>query len=276
MAGTLYIVSTPIGNLKDITLRAIDVLRSSEYILAESSVRSSKLLNEYNIDKKIVTFNKDNEKRKINSIVNDLSNGFNICLVSDAGTPSVSDPGFELVRHLEPSINIIPIPGPSSLTASLSISQIPINKFMFLGFLSKKQKEREIQLLHAKNTLMPAVIFESKHRIVSLLQDVVSVLGENTRVAVMRELTKLHEEIYHDTASSLLENFLKKPVTGEITMIIGVPASEKVSMTEFDQIILELSKKYSSSEIVNIIRLFNNDVNKKELYKYVLKIRQDG
>ncbi len=276
MAGTLYIVSTPIGNLKDITLRAIDVLRSSEYILAESSVRSSKLLNEYNIDKKIVTFNKDNEKRKINSIVNDLSNGFNICLVSDAGTPSVSDPGFELVRHLEPSINIIPIPGPSSLTASLSISQIPINKFMFLGFLSKKQKEREIQLLHVKNTLMPAVIFESKHRIVSLLQDVVSVLGENTRVAVMRELTKLHEEIYHDTASSLLENFLKKPVTGEITMIIGVPASEKVSMTEFDQIILELSKKYSSSEIVNIIRLFNNDVNKKELYKYVLKIRQDG
>ena len=275
MPGTLYIVSTPIGNLKDITIRAIDVLRSSEYVLAESSARSSKLLNEYNIDKKIVTFNKDNEKRKIKSIVEDLLNGANICLVSDAGTPSVSDPGFELVRNLERSINIVPIPGPSSLTASLSISQIPINKFMFLGFLSKRQKEREIQLLHVKNISMPAIVFESKHRIVSLLKDIVSVLGANTQVAVMRELTKLHEEIFHDTASSLLEQFSKNSLSGEITMIIGVPISRSMIMSEFDQIILELSKKYSSSEIVNIIRLFN-DVNKKELYKYVLKIRQDG
>ncbi len=275
MPGTLYIVSTPIGNLKDITLRAIDVLKSSEYILAESSVRSSKLLNEYNIDKKIVTFNKDNEKRKIKSIIEDLSNGANICLVSDAGTPSVSDPGFELVRNLKSSINIVPIPGPSSLTASLSISQIPINKFIFLGFLSKKHKEREIQLLHIKNTSIPGIIFESKHRIVSLLKDIVSVLGVNTQVGVMRELTKLHEEIFHDTASNLLEKFLKNPLSGEITMIVGTPISESVSMTEFNEIILELSKKYSSSEIVNIIRLFN-DVNKKELYKYVLKIRQNG
>ena len=274
MPGTLYIVSTPIGNLKDITLRAIDVLKSSEYILAESSVRSSKLLNEYNINKKIVTFNKDNEKRKMKSIVDDLSNGANICLVSDAGTPSISDPGFELVRNLKLSVNIVPIPGPSSLTASLSISRIPINKFMFLGFLSKKHKERETQLLNIKNTLMPAIIFESKHRIVSLLKDIVSVLGKNTQVAIMRELTKLHEEIFYDTASNLLEKFLKNSLSGEITMIIGVPITESMSMSEFDQIILELSKKYSSSEIVNIIRLFN-DVNKKELYKYVLKIRQN-
>ena len=275
MSGTLYIVSTPIGNLKDITLRGLEVLKLSKYILAESSVRSSKLLKEYNISKKIITFNKDNEKKKINSITKDLSEGANICLISDAGTPSVSDPGFELIRSIESSINIIPIPGPSSLTAALSISQIPINKFVFLGFLSKKQKEREGQLLRIRDMLLPVVVFESKHRLISLLKNIVDILGPNTKVSIMKELTKLHEEKFYDAASSLLENFNEKPLNGEITLIIGIPQYENIVMSKFDNKILELSKKYSASEIVNIIRLFN-DVNKKDLYKYVLKIRQDG
>ena len=275
MSGTLYIVSTPIGNLKDITLRGLEVLKLSKYILAESSVRSSKLLNEYKINKKIITFNKDNEKKKINSITKDLSKGANICLISDAGTPSVSDPGFELIRSIESSINIVPIPGPSSLTAALSISQIPINKFVFLGFLSKKQKEREGQLLRIRDMLLPAVVFESKHRLISLLKNIVDILGPNTKISIMKELTKLHEETFYDSASSLLEIFNEKPLNGEITMIIGMPQYENIVMSKLDNKILELSKKYSASEIVNIIRLFN-DVNKKDLYKYVLKIRQDG
>lgn len=275
MSGTLYIVSTPIGNLKDITLRGLEVLKLSKYILAESSVRSSKLLNEYKIDKKIITFNKDNEKKKINFITKDLSEGANICLISDAGTPSVSDPGFELIRSIESSINIVPIPGPSSLTAALSISQIPINKFVFLGFLSKKQKEREGQLLRIRDMLLPAVVFESKHRLISLLKNIVDILGPDTKVSIMKELTKLHEETFYDSASSLLEIFNEKPLNGEITMIIGIPQYENIVMSKLDNKILELSKKYSASEIVNIIRLFN-DVNKKDLYKYVLKIRQDG
>jgi len=275
MSGTLYIVSTPIGNLKDITLRGLEVLKLSKYILAESSVRSSKLLNEYKINKKIITFNKDNEKKKINFITKDLSEGANICLISDAGTPSVSDPGFELIRSIESSINIVPIPGPSSLTAALSISQIPINKFVFLGFLSKKQKEREGQLLRIRDMLLPAVVFESKHRLISLLKNIVDILGPNTKVSIMKELTKLHEETFYDSASSLLEIFNEKPLNGEITIIIGIPQYENIVMSKLDNKILELSKKYSASEIVNIIRLFN-DVNKKDLYKYVLKVRQDG
>ena len=275
MSGTLYIVSTPIGNLKDITLRSLEVLKLSKYILAESSVRSSKLLNEYNIDKKIITFNKDNEKRKINSITKDLSEGANISLISDAGTPSISDPGFELIRSIESPINVVPIPGPSSLTAALSISQIPINKFLFLGFLSKKQKEREGQLLEIRDMLLPAVVFESKHRLISLLKNIVDILGPNTKVSIMKELTKLYEETFYDSASSLLKKFNEKSLNGEITMIIGVPQYENIVMSKLDDKISELSKKHSASEIVNIIRLFN-DVNKKELYKYVLKIRQDG
>jgi 16S rRNA (cytidine1402-2'-O)-methyltransferase len=275
MLGTLYIVATPIGNLQDMTFRAIEVLKNSDYILAESSARTSKLLSEFNIKKRIITFNKDNEKRKRNSIIQDLSEGMSICLVSDAGTPAVSDPGFELVKYIGLSFKVVPIPGASSLTAALSVSKIPINNFIFLGFLSKKSSERKMQLLKIKQSSMPGVIFESKHRVVSVLMDIANVLGGNTNIGIMRELTKIHEEIFFGTASELIIRFLDNQLTGEITMIIGTSSTKQLSMETMEKEILELSKKYSVSEVVNIVRLFN-DVNKKELYKYVLNIRQEG
>ena len=144
---------------------------------------------------------------------------------------------------------------------------------MFLGFLPKKNKERKTQLNLIKNTLLPAVIFESKHRILSLLEVIVDVLGAEVQVAVMRELTKLHEEVIYDSASNLVDTFTMRPINGEITMVINAPETQNILMDIFYDQILELSKKYSASEIVNIIRLFH-DVNKKELYKYVLKVRQ--
>ena len=275
MLGTLYIVATPIGNLQDMTFRAIEVLKNSDYVLAESSARTSKLLSEYNINKKIVTFNKDNEKRKRGSILQDLSEGMNISLVSDAGTPSLSDPGFELVKEIGSSFKVIPIPGASSLTTALSVSKIPINNFMFLGFLSKKSSERKTQLLKIKTLSMPGIIFESKHRVVSVLSDVIDILGSDTNIGIMRELTKIHEEIFFGTASELVTKFSREPLTGEITMIIGTSVIKQVNIETMEKEILELSKKYSASEVVNIIRLFN-DINKKELYKYVLNIRQEG
>ena len=275
MLGTLYIVATPIGNLQDMTFRAIEVLKNSDYILAESSARTSKLLSEFNIKKRIITFNKDNEKRKRNSIIQDLSEGMSICLVSDAGTPAVSDPGFELVKYIGLSFKVVPIPGASSLTAALSVSKIPINNFIFLGFLSKKSSERKMQLLKIKQSSMPGVIFESKHRVVSVLMDIVDVLGGDTNIGIMRELTKIHEEIFFGIASELITRFLDNQLTGEITMIIGISSTKQLSMETMEKEILELSKKYSASEVVNIVRLFN-DVNKKELYKYVLNIRQEG
>ena len=275
MIGTLYIVATPIGNLQDMTFRAIEVLKNSDYILAESSARTSKLLSEFNIKKRIVTFNKDNEKRKRNSIIQDLSEGMSISLVSDAGTPSVSDPGFELVKYIDLSFKVIPIPGASSLTAALSVSKIPINNFIFLGFLSKKSSERKTQLLKIKALSVPGIIFESKHRVVSVLVDIIDVLGGDTNIGIMRELTKIHEEIFFGTASELMTRFSNEQLTGEITMIIGTSSIKQLSIETMEKEILELSKKYSASEVVNIIRLFN-DVNKKELYKYVLNIRQEG
>ena len=275
MLGTLYIVATPIGNLQDMTFRAIEVLKNSDYILAESSARTSKLLSEFNIKKRIITFNKDNEKRKKNSVIQDLSEGMNICLVSDAGTPSVSDPGFELMKYIDLSFRVVPIPGASSLTAALSVSKIPINDFIFLGFLSKKSSERKMQLLKIKKVSMPGVIFESKHRVTSVLADITDVLGGDTNIGIMRELTKIHEEIFFGTANELILKFANQQLTGEITMIIGTSSVEQLNIETMEKEILELSKKYSTSEVVNIIRLFN-DVNKKELYKYVLNIRQEG
>ena len=275
MLGTLYIVATPIGNLQDMTFRAIEVLKNSDYILAESSARTSKLLSEFNIKKRIITFNKDNEKRKKNSVIQDLSAGMNICLVSDAGTPSVSDPGFELMKYIDLSFRVVPIPGASSLTAALSVSKIPINNFIFLGFLSKKSSERKMQLLKIKKVSMPGVIFESKHRVASVLADITDVLGGDTNIGIMRELTKIHEEIFFGTANELILKFANQQLTGEITMIIGTSSVEQLNIETMEKEILELSKKYSTSEVVNIIRLFN-DVNKKELYKYVLNIRQEG
>ena len=275
MQGILYIVATPIGNLKDLTLRAIEVLKDSDYVLAESSARTSKLLKEYNIEKRIVTFNKDNEKRKRKLVIEDLSKGMSLSLVTDAGTPTISDPGYELVKYIDASFKIIPIPGASSLTTALSASKIPINDFIFLGFLSKKSSERRAQLLKIKTISMPGIVFESKHRVISVLSDIMDILGGNTNIGIMRELTKVHEEIFFATASELMVKFSNEKLTGEITMIIGTSSIEYQSIEAMKKEILELSKKYSVSEVVNIIRLFN-DVNKKELYKYVLSIRQEG
>ena len=275
MSGILYIVATPIGNLNDITIRAIEVLKKSDYILAESSARTSKLLREFDIDKKIVTFNKDNEKRKRTGILRDLSEGSKIALVSDAGTPSISDPGFELVKSLNLDYKIVPIPGASSLTCALSISKIPINNFIFLGFLPKKSSERKSLLIKIKNASLPAVIFESKHRLRSVLVEILHILGPETDIGIMRELTKIHEDIFFNKIEVIIKKLENETLSGEITMIINCSQEKPLELDSFKTKIIELSKRYSTKEVVNIIKLFS-DVNRKELYKYVLSIRHEG
>ncbi len=275
MSGILYIVATPIGNLKDITIRAIEVLKQSDYILAESSARTSKLLQEFNIKKKIVTFNKDNEKRKRSGILRDLSRGSVLALVSDAGTPSISDPGFELVKSFNEDYRIIPIPGASSLTCALSISKIPINNFIFLGFLPKKSSERKSQLIKIKNASLPAVVFESKHRLNSVLVEILDILGPETDIGIMRELTKIHEDIFFNKIEEIMKKSEKETLNGEITMIINHKQEKPLELDSFKNKIMELSKRYSTKEVVNIIKLFS-DVDRKELYKYVLSIRHEG
>ena len=150
MYGNLYLVSTPIGNLDDLTYRAVKILGSVDIILAESTERAYKLLSHYRIDTKVISFNKDNEKRKIENAIDYLKDSKNVALISDAGTPSISDPGFYLLSNLDEEVKVIPIPGASSLTCALSVSRIPVNGFTFLGFLPKKENERKLYLYLAK------------------------------------------------------------------------------------------------------------------------------
>ena len=273
MTGKLFIVGTPIGNLDDITIRAIEVLNNCDYILAESSVRTSKLLNKYSIKKKIITFNKDNEKRKVKNIISDLSSGKDIALLSDAGTPSISDPGFEILRHFDNRFITIPIPGPSALTSSLSVSPIPTNNFIFLGFLPRKNSEIDNKIRLVKNLGIPAVLFENKRRVNALLERINNICGDDVQICLFRELTKIHEEIQYGKIKDIIKRSKESNYNGEFTIIFKSENKKNPEIEELSENVKQLSKSFSNKEIIDILSLFSNH-SKKELYKFVLNIRQ--
>ncbi len=275
MNGDLYIVSTPIGNLEDITLRALNVLKDVDIIFAESVERTKKLLSHYRINKKVLSYNKDNEERKAKKIYEHLENSQNIALVTDAGTPSISDPGFYLLSNLKSDIRVIPIPGASSLSCAMSLSKIPINSFIFMGFLPKKTSERKKKLFEISLAGLPICLFESKHRLIGLLKDVTEVFNHDTTVGVFRELTKVHETIMHETASNLINYYKTNPPKGEFVLIISPKEVSNKPIEDYISIIRDLiSKKFTNKDIVEIINLFLNKP-KKEIYKNVLSIRHD-
>ena len=212
--GTLYIVSTPVGNLKDITFRAIEVLGNVDYILCEDTRVSSKLLSTYNISRDLSVINDFNEEKVISRVVGDLVAGKNIALISDAGTPLVSDPGFKLVREaIGNDIKVEPVPGPTAAIAALTISGLPTDKFLFLGFLPKKDGKR-IELLKSTKGAVSSVkstviIYESPFRVLKTLEQIKEVFGD-IEVVVCRELTKLHEEIVRGRISDVVEKVKAK------------------------------------------------------------------
>ncbi len=274
MTGKLFIVGTPIGNLGDITIRAIEVLSSCDYILAESSARTSKLLNKYSIKNKIVTFNKDNEKRKVKNVISDLSNGRNIALLSDAGTPSVSDPGFELLRYFDNKFTITPIPGASALTSSLSISPIPANNFIFLGFLPRKTSEIDNKINLVKNLGIPAILFESKRRVKTLMERINRICGDEVQICLFREMTKIHEEIQFGNIKDIIKKNEKEVCNGEFTIIFKPMNKGQPEIKNWTTKVKKLSKSFTNKEIIEILSLFSEH-SKKELYKFVLSVRQE-
>ena len=275
MNGDLYIVSTPIGNLEDITLRGLNVLKEVDIIFAESVERTKKLLSHYQINKKVLSYNKDNEKRKSKIIYDYLENSHNIALVTDAGTPAISDPGFYLLSNLNSDIKVIPVPGASSLSCAMSISRIPMNTFMFLGFLSKKTHERKKKLLEVSELNVPICLFESKYRLIGLLEDISEVYNHDIPVGVFREMTKVHETIIHDTVSNLLNYYQKNPPRGEFVLIISPKPDSNYSDHSYTTVVEGLiSKKFTNKDIVEIINLFSKQ-SKKEIYKNVLTIRHN-
>ena len=219
MYGDLYIVSTPIGNLDDITIRALNVLRDADFIFAESVERTKSLLANYEIKKKVISYNKDNEIRKARTIISYLEESNHIALVTDAGTPSISDPGYHLLSKVNPEIKVIPIPGASSLSCALSVSKIPMNSFIFTGFLPKKHNDRKKKLADLALYNNPICLFESKHRLLKLLKDINEIYGQETQIGIFRELTKVYETIFHDSVSNLINYFSDNPPKGELSLI---------------------------------------------------------
>ena len=218
--GRLYIVATPIGNLKDFTFRAIDTLKEVDFVFAADTRNSTQLMKHYNIETKIDSYHEHNNVKKIPKIINLLNEGKNIALISDAGTPTISDPGYKLIRAcIDEEINIIPIPGASAVTAALSASGLPSDSFFFLGFLPhKKGRKKKISFLKSLDNTI--IIFESPHRLLKTLKELHDELGERP-VVVARELTKLYEEIIRGNFDSIIEYFESKKVKGEIVIIIG-------------------------------------------------------
>ena len=223
MAGVLYIVATPIGNLEDITLRAIRVLKECDLIACEDTRQTQKLLNHYGIEKKTVSYHEHNELTRAAELVKDLEEGLQIAVVSDAGMPGISDPGYRLVslavRH---HIPVVPIPGASAFVAALAASGLPTDSFRFSGFLPAKSGQRRTLLEEIKRSPRTQVFYEAPHRIVETLEDVVAVLGGSRPVVVAREVTKIHEEFLRGPAEEVLAQLeAREAVKGEMVLMIA-------------------------------------------------------
>jgi len=216
----LYIVATPIGNLEDITLRAARILGEVDFILAEDTRKTGILLSRLNIKKKLVSFFEHSEERKIPEVIEQLKQGRDIALVSSAGTPTISDPGYKLIRELRKlELPITSIPGPSSIINALALTSIPHDKFSFLGYAPKKASARKKTFEQAKQAKITFVFLESPFRIKSTLQDLKTVFG-NHRVALAREMTKKFEEVLELSLDEALEHFSQRKPKGEFTVIV--------------------------------------------------------
>lgn len=217
----LYIIPTPIGNLKDITLRAIEVLKEVDLILAEDTRTSGKLLKHYEISTPMQSYHMHNEHKTLNSVIARLKSGTFVGLISDAGTPAISDPGFLLVRAcVEQGIEIECLPGATAFVPALVNSGLPNDKFVFEGFLPvKKGRQTRLKLLAEETRTM--IFYESPHKLIKTLTNFCDYFGEDRQLSVSRELTKLYEETVRGTAKEVLEYYTNKPPKGEIVIIVG-------------------------------------------------------
>jgi 16S rRNA (cytidine1402-2'-O)-methyltransferase len=239
-AGCLYLVATPIGNLEDITLRALRILKEADQIACEDTRHTQKLLSHYNISKPLASYHEHNEMTRAPELVLAMEQGQQIALVSDAGMPLVSDPGYRLVTlALRHHVPVIPVPGPSALLAALSASGLPNEEFLFAGFLPARSGERRRALERLRIEDRTIIFYEAPHRIEETLADAREILGDRP-ACLAREVTKLHEEFRRGTLSELVASLSDKPVRGEITLLIGaVPPEQRAAERNSSQSLAE-------------------------------------
>jgi len=219
--GTLYVVSTPIGNLEDITLRALKILKSVDMIAAENVTHTRRLCESYGAKTSITSYHQHNQNTKTDQLINRLKSGQNLALVTDAGTPGISDPGVRLInRAAEEGIRVMPVPGPSAVVAALSVSGLPTDRFLFLGFLSSKSGKRRRELERLVSETRTMIFFEAPHRIQAMLADLKEVFGERQMV-MLREMTKVFEEVRRGTPEHILASLTPEKIRGEFTLVVA-------------------------------------------------------
>lgn len=274
MLGKLYLVATPIGNLEDITLRAINVLKEVDIIAAEDTRHTLKLLNHLEIKKTMISYYKETEKIKSEILINELLQGKNIALVSDAGTPAISDPGEEIVREaIKNNLQIIPIPGACAFVNALICSGVSTREFEFVGFLSKNNKEKKEKLSELKNESRTLIFYESPHKLKNTLEIMIEILGDR-EIVLAKEITKIHEEFIRGTISEILSKL--DTVKGEF--VIVVQGAEKIDEEKEFLNNLTLKEHYKYYENKNfekkeIIKMIAKDrgKNKNEIYQYFIQ-----
>ena len=274
----LYIVSMPIGNMMDITLRALDVLKKCDFVICEDSRVSSRLLSFFKINKPFIIYNDHSDQTTRNKIANLITEeGKSLCLISDAGTPLISDPGYKLVDFLiENNIEVKSVPGPCSVIASLSISGIESDKFLFAGFLpnTKSQKEKFLHDLVDYNSTI--ILFESAKRLTASLEIILKVFG-NRKVAIAREITKLYEEVRRDNLENLVKYYQSSNLKGEIVILIAKSqkkdSNQELSHKDIDDELRKALENMSPKDAVNLIAE-NYDINKKVIYQKMLNLKK--
>lgn len=274
-AGMLYVVATPIGNLEDITMRAIRVLKEVDLVAAEDTRHSRKLFNHFGIDTALTSCFEHNEAQKSDYLVEQLRQGRSIALISDAGTPAISDPGNLLVqRCLDEGIKVTAVPGASACITALSMAGVPTRQFCFDGFLPPKSGARCRALEQYRHQTRTVVFYEAPHRLLNTLRDIVEVLGAERHLAVVRELTKVHEELFRGSVTQALEHFSRGRVRGEIVLLLSPPGNEAPQET-IEESLLRLQQEggMTPKEIVKQVAKMHA-VSGSEVYKIALSLKE--
>jgi len=273
MSGQINIVSTPIGNLKDITLRAIETLKSVDLILAEDTRVAKKLLNHFSINNTLKSFNDKNEDLKKEDLIKNLKEGKNIAIISDAGTPLISDPGFKLIRSArEENINVTPIPGCTAVIAGLSASGISSDKFTFLGFLPRTQVKRRKDLRKLIDRQETLIIFESVHRIESTIKDMKELFGIKRKAVLCKEMTKIYESFIGNDFLEISDHIKEHQdkLKGEFTIIVEGVRELTIDLQKIDKLLDILQSEVSSKNAIKICSIVTG-YKKSIIYKRVLE-----
>ena len=269
--GILYLVATPIGNLEDMSPRAIRILREANLIAAEDTRHTGILLKHFDISTPATSYSEHNKLTKLDSILAKLQDG-DVALVSDAGTPAINDPGYELVKAaLASGFDVKPVPGPSAPVAALTVSGLPTDAFLYLGYLSHKASERRKALEQVANLSYTLIFLESPHRIVESLDDILSTLGDR-RICIGREMTKMFEEYWRGQVSGALEHFSSQPARGEFTLVVEGKMKEVSEKWEEEKLLRAIRKELKSGKSAKEISVELSEQSgwpKRDVYKSV-------